>query len=952
MSETPTVPRMGKRVDVLLMGLTVAFAFLAASFAATNSDLWMHLASGRLIANGAYHFGVDPFSYTTEQVYWANHSWLFDLGLYALYQPDGGLLVVLKALGIAALAAIMLRIALRAGGLVWLGAGCTLLAILAMSPRLLLQPQCLSLLLLGLCLHLLLVGGRAFKFVPVLIALWVNLDAWFLLGPLLVVLFLFGERLSRTGRTVPRWLLPASFFACLLSPHHVYALSLPPELSPTVWSSGFSDDPRFAGFFASPWRLTPSSLNLAAWAFPVLLFGGLVSFAINRSALRSWRSLVWLAFALLASWQARLVPFFAVVAGPILAMNLGEAIGAFGFLRAGRIATMFSAIALLVLSWPGWLQSFSARDRALAWQIAPDPSLVRVAQRVDELRASRVFNTHPDAAHYLAWFAPGVRTELDSRLHLFARLHGEHREVCTALGLIPEQSSVKGGAILSGREVSLVVLSEPDRSALRPLAERSSPFALLEVDGTALLLGLDSTLPRFDPERLAYDAGSTFPQPPANGPSELPIESDWWNLAAHRVAGRSWEADAAPVFLRMFELQTGERSPALPLLAVRAARTGIAIHPLGDDAWLGLARAYLLLGRGSWEATAGADLTMLRYLRHVQVVSALQFVAMRNPDSLMAHELLAGAFGERRVFDLALQHRREQMRLLKRSPFAGETLESRGERIERLQQIIDEHERTVQDGENRFLVHTFSLSGNPLERAQLARDLGLGGKAIDVLVHSHPDLYGVDGIRLLLDLLLQAGRLNEARILLDREELVRNPGALDLYRLPGGTKNGKPWRYAIPAYDWFDFCESAAAGRYDRADLALERLRERLEGVESMATPQVMGLHLRTALFELGSATMPAALFARVPGADQREAWAVRTGETRFLSTVRADLHVLGGLLKLERGVAPAADEEFRRALTLYERDVSASSVYPGRPLALRYRDALLLNAKPLRGVR
>ena len=166
-------PRAGRRVDALLMAFAVAFGFLAASFAATNSDLWQHLASGRLIATGEYTFGVDPFSYLTEGRYWANHAWLFDLGSYAIHRADGRMLVFVKALGIAVLAGLMLRLGMRAGGPVWLAAGSTLLAVLAMSPRLLLQPQCLSLLLFGFCLYLLNGGGRALRLVPVSIAFWV-----------------------------------------------------------------------------------------------------------------------------------------------------------------------------------------------------------------------------------------------------------------------------------------------------------------------------------------------------------------------------------------------------------------------------------------------------------------------------------------------------------------------------------------------------------------------------------------------------------------------------------------------------------------------------------------------------------------------------------------------------------------------------------------------------------
>src|SRR5207248_8128567 len=133
----------------------------------------------RLLARGDYVFGADPFSYTTEGLYWANHAWLFDLLLYGAYQTVGGAgLVVLKAVAVAVLAVVMLLLARprppREGSF-WISAACVLLAVLAMSPRLLLQPACLSLLLLAVCLGLLRVGGRALYALPVVIALWVNL---------------------------------------------------------------------------------------------------------------------------------------------------------------------------------------------------------------------------------------------------------------------------------------------------------------------------------------------------------------------------------------------------------------------------------------------------------------------------------------------------------------------------------------------------------------------------------------------------------------------------------------------------------------------------------------------------------------------------------------------------------------------------------------------------------
>src|SRR6516225_1899033 len=104
----PAPAHPSRAFAVVLGGVVLLFAFLVSSSAVRNSDFWMHLAAGRLLANGEYRFGVDPFSYTSTGAYWVNHAWLFDLGLYTAYQAFGGVgLVVLKALAIAGLAWLM-----------------------------------------------------------------------------------------------------------------------------------------------------------------------------------------------------------------------------------------------------------------------------------------------------------------------------------------------------------------------------------------------------------------------------------------------------------------------------------------------------------------------------------------------------------------------------------------------------------------------------------------------------------------------------------------------------------------------------------------------------------------------------------------------------------------------------------------------------------------------------
>ncbi|HZU34580.1 MAG TPA: hypothetical protein VFA18_01655, partial [Gemmataceae bacterium] len=160
-----------RRLDVVAAGLVLVLAFFLGSFAAHNSDFWQHLALGRLVAHGQYHFGEDPFAYSIQDsgaALWTNASWLFDWALYQVgAAPDGGLpalggapIIILKALLIVLLAGLMIRIR-RAGSSAWIPLCLTALGLVVMMPRLLLQPTIVSFLLLGLTLYLLQAPGSA-----------------------------------------------------------------------------------------------------------------------------------------------------------------------------------------------------------------------------------------------------------------------------------------------------------------------------------------------------------------------------------------------------------------------------------------------------------------------------------------------------------------------------------------------------------------------------------------------------------------------------------------------------------------------------------------------------------------------------------------------------------------------------------------------------------------------
>jgi hypothetical protein len=637
------------RLDRALVAVVLALAFLLASVAIRNSDFWMHLASGRLLAQGQYQFGVDPFSYTST-AYWTNHAWLYDLILYGVTRAAGGpesegagaVLVVLKALLITVLAGFMLQIRRPREGL-WIPVVCTGLALLAMSPRLLLQPILISLLFLCLTLFILQrpersesaagqAGGNGrsslagyWLLVP-LFVLWVNLDSWFLLGPLTVALYLIGQTLQRLlsssgseeDTSQPRQLrmlsmvLLAGLAACLLNPHHYHAYSLPARLSGAASSDVLEREDLFRPFFywlfqEDYWQSyaawTPASL--AFW--PVLVLG-LASFACTLfTGWRWWRFTVWLAFLVLAGYQVRTMPFFAVVAAPITALNWQDFLASWpgtqpqsdrlgnAWSLAGRLLTLLLGMVLLAAAWSGWLYvswlngvpTSGPAGRRVAWAVDIEPSLRQTALQLRAWRDQgqlqpddRGFQYSPDVVNYCAWFCPAEKGFFDYRFNHFSRpLTTEYIDLRQALRGNPPARDESGERPLDWqklfreRHIKYVVLFGTDTSPLNPGVPNSlqasvwmlfdpQHWKLLYMDGRATIFGWNESgstdsgkrpaLPRLNPNELAFGAQPERApvQSSEQGPSQRDLAARW----LHRPPVAALDEDLAARYLSYFNL--------------------------------------------------------------------------------------------------------------------------------------------------------------------------------------------------------------------------------------------------------------------------------------------------------------------------------------------------------------------------------------------------------------
>src|SRR5207248_5716639 len=106
----------------------------------------------------------------------------------------------------------------------------------------------------------------------------------------------------------------------------------------------------------------------------------------------------------------------------------------------GRLALALALLALICLTWPGWLEGLGREGRHVAWAVQADPSLRRVAEMLRDWRrrrllrdGERVFAQSPEVAHYGAWFCPGEEHFFDHRFQLFPDAARDYERVCRAL---------------------------------------------------------------------------------------------------------------------------------------------------------------------------------------------------------------------------------------------------------------------------------------------------------------------------------------------------------------------------------------------------------------------------------------------------------------------------------------------------------------------------------------
>jgi tetratricopeptide (TPR) repeat protein len=1020
------------------MLFVAVFGFLLASFTARNSSLWLHLAAGREIARAAQ---VSATSAANSAGLAFKSGWLFDLLCYAVYSLVGGsALVLLNALLAAGIAVILLRLCRIGPG--WrLPAVCTGLALLAISNHLQLQPAMLSLLFLALILWITEAENErmkedrrtkkpagpfaAFPFAAMLppwrliglFLVWVNVDSWFVLGLGTLAFIWLGRVLDAAQQKNvssiasssliphPSSLIliphPSSFIlgfvllaaVCLLNPSGLHAFSLPWE---TQWFglAGMSGQsiplrplptPFEKGYLANLGQ-TPAGLSYYA-----LLGLGLFSFILNLPRWHWQRFLPWLGLGLLSAFQARTVPFFALVAAPVLARNLEEFFARHseserrqGRLWGGANLALGALTALLSLTFlafasAGRLQAPPIEQRR--WAVEPSSSLEQGAATVRSwyhqgLLGSNARGLHlsPATASVFAWFCPEENPLFDDGLAApfmgleapndwYARMRsagvnhvivydtsrGRLLAILYRLLSDPEIWPVlymEGDLAIfgwrdpaKGAEPFRVAKLDLNRQAFRPAADKRAPRQAsvepeqrpwwrtfwkpapprtIDRDEATLHLLHAEALKRLAPiqHKTAWEAcqsaaivaaaGGWIPQP---GGVTCPLLDAHVRLAVLQPPPLDEQAFAQKTDSPLVELAMacqigflGERDdtpPAVLYLAIRAARRALAHNPEDADASLVLGQSYLRLLNDTRERAWSTRMPELAQLRHIQASAALYRAVSLKPDLAQAHLHLASLYREMNCLDLSLEHLRTYLKLARSGSAAGdrtavvqEQLAQNEQRASELAQLVDERVNAYTAAAGRMRV---------VDRALLALQNGLAGKARDILLDLDVSAFGVEGMSLELELLLRIGRPSDVLNRIGPEQMPAL-GASGYHSVRGRAL--------------------AASGDYTPAQ----------EELASTSADQAQGMKIRASLsVMIGQALLDGfptkgSLFNQLCQPLPTMQFLNRAGEMAQTMRKAADLSVLRGLLFLEEGDVEEAEVAFRVALLLWKDEASAAS--------------------------
>jgi len=303
----------------------LVLAFLFAIHPINDSDLGLHLKGGQWILENHRFPSTDTYTYTLADRSYLDIHWFYQVVLYFLYRLGGySLLTLFHALLIAATGFLAFKRLRFTGASYWICSVLLLTTLLACEIRFRVRPEIASWLLLSLTLWVLELRNTQNRdllwLLPILQLVWVNVEGLFILGWVVMGLYVVSGLSSPRG--LDKKLLRYSLIAagvCILNPNFFRGMAYPVSNFITLTNPVMHDSLKE---LQSPWFATPSLLFaptlylLLYKLFSFFLFG-LMTATFHRRTLRDW--LMALVFFALSASAFRNIPLFLVACIPLAA---------------------------------------------------------------------------------------------------------------------------------------------------------------------------------------------------------------------------------------------------------------------------------------------------------------------------------------------------------------------------------------------------------------------------------------------------------------------------------------------------------------------------------------------------------------------------------------------------------------------------------------------------------
>lgn len=304
-----------------------------------GADFWWQWRTGQyVLVQGIPR--TDAFSFTVAGAPWIELRWAFCAGLYALFQAFGpaGVVIAKSAVVVASFALVTASVSRGRSGIVT--AAVLLLAILASSQRFGPRPELASLFFVAFYLFVIeryrRSGGWLIAALPLFQLVWVNTHTTFILGPVIVCLWLvataieFALRRARGPCTDVAPQSPAALrkvayvaifvcVACLANPYGIRGVMFPFQLLSQIRGTAFKN---YITEFRGAFDVGGEFVAIAA--FKTLIGVCIATAALSIRRLDVFRTLVLVAFGYLAVTAVRNLPLFALAAIPFVTTHLSD----------------------------------------------------------------------------------------------------------------------------------------------------------------------------------------------------------------------------------------------------------------------------------------------------------------------------------------------------------------------------------------------------------------------------------------------------------------------------------------------------------------------------------------------------------------------------------------------------------------------------------------------------